>query len=209
ITVPTSTGTISDVNFAVSLTHSYLSDVQMDIISPLGTTVKLFDRSCGNTNNALILDYDDLGGSLVCGSTTVQTVSPFEPLAAFDGQNPQGVWTFRVRDVDATKIGTVDQASITICTKTYTLGISDIEINDFVVYPNPNKGNFNIQFTNKYSAGVKVMVHDLLGRKLYENKFENKSNFNENIQLKNTQPGLYLLTVIDGNRKEVRKILIK
>lgn len=209
ITVPTSTASISDVNFAVSLTHSYLSDVQMEIVSPLGTTVKLFDRSCGNTNNALILDYDDLGGSLVCGSTTVQTVSPFEPLAAFNGQNPQGVWTFRVRDVDATKIGTVDQASITICTKTYTLGISDIEINDFVVYPNPNKGNFNIQFTNKSSTGVKVMVHDLLGRKLFENEFENKSNFNENIQLKNVQPGLYLLTVIDGNRKEVRKILIK
>lgn len=209
ITVPTSTASISDVNFAISLTHSYLSDVQMEIVSPLGTTVKLFDRSCGNTNNALILDYDDLGGSLVCGSTTVQTVSPFEPLAAFNGQNPQGVWTFRVRDVDATKIGTVDQASITICTKTYTLGISDIEINDFVVYPNPNKGNFNIQFTNKSSAGVKVMVHDLLGRKLFENEFENKSIFNENIQLKNAQPGLYLLTVIDGNRKEVRKILIK
>ena len=53
------------------------------------------------------------------------------------------------------------------------------------------------------------MVHDLLGRKLFENEFENKSNFNENIQLKNAQPGLYLLTVIDGNRKEVRKILIK
>ncbi|SFE47061.1 zinc-dependent metalloprotease [Flavobacterium xueshanense] len=209
ITVPTSTGSISDVNFAVSLTHSYLSDVQMEIVSPLGTKVKLFDRSCGSTNNALILDYDDLGGSLVCGSTTAQTVSPFEPLAAFNGQNPQGVWTFRVRDVDATKIGTVDQASITICTKTYTLGISDVEINDFVVYPNPNKGNFNIQFTNKSSAGVKVMVHDLLGRKLFENEFENKSIFNENIQLKNVQPGLYLLTVIDGNRKEVRKILIK
>ena len=209
ITVPTSTGTIADVNFAVGLTHSYLSDVQMEIVSPLSTTVKLFDRSCGNTNNALILNYDDLGGSLACASTTAQTVSPFEPLAAFNGQNPQGVWTFRVRDVDATKIGTVDQASITICTKTYTLGISDIGINDFVVYPNPNKGNFNIQFTNKSSAEVKVMVHDVLGRKLFENEYENKSNFNENIQLKNVQPGLYLLTVINGNRKDIRKILIK
>jgi len=209
ITVPASTGTTSDVNFAVGLTHSYLSDVQMEIVSPLGTTVKLFDRNCGSTNNALLLTYDDLGSLLVCGSTTPQTVSPFEPLAAFNGQNPQGVWTFRVRDVDATKTGTVDQASITICTKIFTLATLDFEINDFAVYPNPNKGNFNVKFTTTSTSGVKVMVHDLLGRKLFENKFENESNFNKNIQLKNVQPGLYLLTVIDGNRKEVRKIVIE
>lgn len=209
ITVPTATGTTSDVNFAVGLTHSFLSDVQMEIVSPLGTTVKLFDRNCGSTNSALLLTYDDLGSLLVCGSTTPQTVSPFEPLAAFNGQNPQGVWTFRVRDVDATKTGTVDQASITICTKTFTLATLDFEINDFAVYPNPNKGNFNVKFTTTSTSGVEVLVHDLLGRKLFENKFENESNFNKNIQLKNVQPGLYLLTVIDGNRKEVRKIVIK
>jgi hypothetical protein len=49
----------------------------------------------------------------------------------------------------------------------------------------------------------------LLGRKLFESKFENKTNFNENIQLKNAQAGIYLLTVIDGDRKDVRKIVIE
>jgi hypothetical protein len=77
------------------------------------------------------------------------------------------------------------------------------------LYPNPNNGNFNIQFTSVSSNGVKVLVHDLLGRKLFENKFESNSNFNENVQLKNVQPGLYLLTVIDGDREEVRKIVIE
>lgn len=210
ITVPSTTASIADVNLSVGFTHAYLSDVQIDVISPQGTTVVLFERSCGATNSSLLLNYDDdLGGKIVCGTTTAQTVSPFEPLAAFNGQNPQGVWTFRIRDAYTGDVGTLNSASINICTQTFTLAAPDFQINDFVLYPNPNKGNFNIQFTSKSSSGVKVSVHDLLGKKLFENEFENNTNFNENIQLKNVQPGLYLLTVMDGERKEVRKIVIE
>lgn len=209
VSVPSSTGTVADVNVAVSFTHASLSDVQIEMVSPQGTTVKLFETSCGRTNSTLVLNYDDLGGVLACGTTTDQTVAPFEPLSAFNGQNPQGVWTLRVRDAYKADLGTLNSASITICTQTFTLEAPDFQINDFVLYPNPNKGNFNIQFTSVSSNGVKVLVHDLLGRKLFENKFESNSNFNENIQLKNVQPGLYLLTVIDGDRKEVRKIVIE
>ncbi|MFV8324503.1 reprolysin-like metallopeptidase [Flavobacterium sp. ZS1P14] len=209
VSVPSSTGTIADVNFAVGFTHSYLSDVQIEVVSPQGTTVKLFERSCGDTNSSLVLNYDDLGGVLACGTSTAQTVAPFEPLSPFNGQNQQGAWTLRVRDAYQANVGTLNSASITICTQTFTLAAPDFQINDFVLYPNPNKGNFNIQFTSASSSGVKVAVHDLLGRKIFEKKFENNSNFNENIQLKNIQPGLYLVTVIDGDRKEVRKIVIE
>lgn len=209
ITVPSTSGTIADVNLSVNFTHSYLSDLQIEVVSPLGTTVKLFDRSCGTTSNTLSLNYDDSGIALSCAATNIQTVTPFEPLAGFNGENPTGVWTFRIRDAFKGDVGTLNSASITICTQTFTLDAPEFQINDFVLYPNPNKGNFNVQFTSTSSNGVKVLVHDLLGRKLFENKFENNTNFNENIQLKNAQPGVYLLTVIDGERKDVRKIVIE
>ncbi|HEU4789934.1 MAG TPA: zinc-dependent metalloprotease family protein, partial [Flavobacterium sp.] len=64
IVVPSSTSEIVDVNFSMGLTHTYLSDVQIEVVSPKGTTVKLFDRSCGASDNSLILIYDDLGGVL-------------------------------------------------------------------------------------------------------------------------------------------------
>lgn len=209
VNVPASTETIVDVNFAVSFTHKYLSDVQLEVVSPQGTIVKLFDRSCGASNSNLVLNYDDAGVALACGTITAQTIIPFNPLAAFNGQSKQGVWTFRASDAQVNDIGKVDSAAITICTQTFTLAAPEFQINDFVLYPNPNKGNFNIQFTSNSSNGIKVLVHDLSGRKLFENEFKNKSNFNENIQLKNAQPGAYLLTVIDGNRKDVRKIVIE
>jgi hypothetical protein len=62
----------------------------MEVISPQGTTVKLFDRSC-NTNSTLLLSYDDSGADLACAATSLQTVVPFQALAAFNGENPQGI----------------------------------------------------------------------------------------------------------------------
>ncbi|MFV5690510.1 reprolysin-like metallopeptidase [Flavobacterium sp. LT1R49] len=209
VNVPSSTGTVSDVNFAVGFTHSYLSDVQIEVVSPQGTTVKLFERSCGDTNNSLILNYDDLGGILACGTTAAQIVAPFEPLSAFNGQNQQGVWTLRVRDAYQANVGTLNSASITICAETFTLAAPDFQINNLVFYPNPNKGNFNLKFTSDSTSTIKVLVHDLLGRKIFEKEYGIQQNFNENIQLKNVQSGLYLLTVIDGDKKEVRKIVIE
>jgi subtilisin-like proprotein convertase family protein len=209
ITVPATTASISDVNFALNLVHSYLSDVQVEVLSPQGKTVKLFEKSCVGINGNLILNYDDLGAVLSCGTTTAQTVAPFESLAAFNGQNPQGVWTLRVRDDDSGRNGTVNSATVTICTQIFVLDTLDFKINDFMLYPNPNKGDFNIQFTNVSSTNVQVLVHDLLGRKVYEKEFDNKLNFNETIHLKNVQSGVYLITVAAGKREIVRKIVVE
>jgi subtilisin-like proprotein convertase family protein len=209
INVPSTTGSIADVNFNVNFTHAFLSDVEMEVISPQGTTVKLFDRSCGTTNSTLSLTYDDAGTDLACAVTTLQTVAPFQALAAFNGQDPSGNWTFRIRDAHQNDTGTLNSASIAICTKSYTLSAEDFQIDDFVLYPNPNKGSFIIQFTSQSGTAVKVMVHDLLGRKLFDKEYENTSNFNQNIQLQNMQAGIYLLTVIDGSRKEVSKLVIE
>lgn len=210
IVVPASASEIVDVNFDLKFTHMYMSDVQIELESPKGTVVKLFDRFCGATNSSLALTYDDLGGTLTCGTTTPQTVAPAGLLSAFNGENPQGIWKLRVRDQFVDDTGKIDSASITICSSDYTtLSTSNFEINDFVLYPNPNKGNFTVRFTSSTSTGVLVMVNDMLGRKIYEKKFENNGDFNENIQLKNASSGVYLVTVSDGDRKGVSKIVVE
>jgi hypothetical protein len=43
-----------------------------------------------------------------------------------------------------------------------------LNVNDFLFIPNPNKGNFNVQFTSQSGNEIKVILHDLLGRKLFE-----------------------------------------
>jgi subtilisin-like proprotein convertase family protein len=210
IVVPASASEIADVNFNVVFTHTYISDVQIDVVSPKGTIVKLFDKSCGANDSTLNLKYDDLGGALNCGATSSQIVVPAGVLSAFNGENPGGTWKLRFRDTGASDIGTIDSASIEICSSTYTtLATSSFEINDFVLYPNPNKGDFNIRFSSSNTTDIKVFVTDMLGRKIYQKEFENTGDFNQNIQLKNASAGTYIITVVDGDRKGVSKIIVE
>lgn len=210
INIPSTSSTIVDVNVAIGVQHTFMPDVQIEIVSPQATTVLLQNKSCGTTLN---VSYDDSGSALNCNLTTLQNALPFQSLSTFNGQDPANTWTLRFRDISGGDSGTINSASVTICTKTYTatvLGINDLNFSNFILYPNPNKGIFNIQFTSQSKNDVKIIVHDLLGRKMYDNNYiKNSPVFNENIQLKNIVSGAYLLTVVDGDRKEERKIIIE
>jgi hypothetical protein len=95
----------------------------------------------------------------------------------------------------------LNSASINIC-KNYTLVEPNFELTNFVLYPNPNKGNFTLQFISTSKSGIKI-VHDVLGRKIFEKAMSYSGNMiMQNIQLVNTQPGLLLLTIIDGSKRK-------
>jgi len=208
ITVPSTSSTIVDVNVGIGVQHPFMPDVQIEIVSPQATTVILQKNSCGTNLN---LNYDDLGSAINCTSTSLQNIIPFQPLSVFNSQDPANTWTLKFRDISGGGAGTLTSASITICTKTYTaLATNNLNLSNFVLYPNPSKGQFNLQFTSQSENDVTIFVHDLLGRKVFEKKYNKTSSaFNEDIQLKNATSGVYLLTVVDGDRKEEKKIMIE
>lgn len=209
IEVSTANGEITDVNFSVSFRHTYISDVEIEVVSPKGTTVKLFDKSCGGTDASLVLTYDDLGGELNCGTTTNQLVIPAGALAAFNGENPQGTWKLKFRDTGVGDTGTIDAASIEICSSKYvTLDIPPYQIEDFLLYSNPNKGFFTVLFDSPDKNDVQVFVADMMGRKVYDRMFKNSGKFIQNIDLGNVRSGIYIVTIIDGDRKGVSKVVV-
>jgi len=206
------TGNVSSVSVFNNVTHSYISDVVTDISSPQNPTtfVKAFNRLCGATNGTLNLKHVDGGATVNCGGgTTLQTVASGESFGVFNGQNPQGTWTLRVYDLYTGDNGTLNSWSIEICTQTVTLSSDSFGLENFTLYPNPNNGNFNIQFTSTSGNEIKVNVHDIRGREIYSKSYTNNGLFNENLQLSNVQSGVYLVTVQDGSRKEVKKIVVQ
>jgi subtilisin-like proprotein convertase family protein len=209
ITVPTTSGVVSDVNVDLNFTHRYLSDIQIELVNPQGKTVKLFENGCGNTNGSLVLKYDDLGGVVNCGQQSAQTVAPFESLSLFNELNPTGIWTLRVRDEFAGDTGIINSAGVSICSKSFTpMAFTPIDLTKVMMYPNPNQGDFVVLFSSQFSSGITIIVHDLLGKKIYEKKFPSAPLFNEAIHLDSVQTGMYLLTVIDGSTTTVKKIII-
>jgi hypothetical protein len=91
-----------------------------------------------------------------------------------------------------------------------SLGVEDFALQNFELYPNPNKGNFTIKFDSTVTSNeIKVNVYDMRGRTIFENNYSNQVTFNENIQLNNAQAGVYLVSVTDGNQKLVKQLVIE
>ena len=215
LNIPTSVA-IGSVNVINRITHTYLSDVQTDISSPASpaTFVKLFNRSCGATDNTatgpLDLKFSTSGIGIDCLSTAPQTVTSGGNLASFNGQNPNGVWTFRVYDNFSGDTGTINSWGIEICTQTIVnLATEDFNFEDFSLYPNPNNGDFTIKFKSASSSDIKINVYDMSGRSILNKSYSNSGNFNQNITLDQVQAGIYLVSIVDGSKKIVKRIIVQ
>jgi subtilisin-like proprotein convertase family protein len=206
-------GVISDVNITMNLTHTWINDLTATLISPSGTQVQLFTQPCTNNDiQNISATFDDSGSNIVCGTNPGITgvVKSTQLLSAFNGQNSTGIWTLRILDGFNQDGGSLNNWSINICT-IQPLSIDEQEgaISNLAIYPNPNNGNFNIQFTSNSSNEINVGVHDMRGREIFAKKYSNNGLFNENLQLSNAQSGIYLVTIQDGSSKVTKKIVIE
>jgi hypothetical protein len=89
------------------------------------------------------------------------------------------------------------------------LANDEFGFSNFGIYPNPNKGNFNVQFDSATNNDIVIAVHDIRGRNVYERQFTNTGLFSQNIQLDGVQSGVYMVTVKDGDKKVVKKIVVE
>lgn len=200
---------ISSLSATVNIAHTYVSDLTVKLISPAGTEVNLLSGNCTSADN-INATFATGGGALVCGTNPAVsgTIAPVESLAAFNNQSSAGVWTLRVIDGFNLDGGTINSWSLNVCNMA-PLAVEDVHLQDFAIYPNPNNGNFNIQFTPSSTKDIKVHVHDIRGREIYTRTFQNNGLFNENLQLQGTASGVYVVTVENGGAKEVKKIVVR
>ena len=85
----------------------------------------------------------------------------------------------------------------------------EFNLANFSLYPNPNKGSFTVQFDSSSTNAIAIAVHDLRGRSIFERKYSNTGLFSQNIELNGMQTGVYLVTIKDGYKKVVKKIVIE
>jgi hypothetical protein len=85
-------------------------------------------------------------------------------------------------------------------------GINEISENRFTIYPNPNKGIFNIDFQNSNWNNIDINVYDMVGRKIFEQK--NDSGKNIQINIGNVKRGIYLISISSNKGNLTRKILV-
>lgn len=210
-------GTITSVKVNNKITHSLMSDVITDLGSPANQDVfvKVVNRVCGNLDGIMNLAVFDGGLKIKCNrGDALQEVYPSETFSGFNGQNPNGDWTFRAYNkYGNTGVGNLNSWSLEICTEpTELLSNHDLNVNEmtqFLVYPNPNNGSFDIRFKPKTNTTI-VSIYDLIGKLIFHKNYINGTDyFNKNISHKELTPGSYILIVQDGDDKVIKKIIVK
>jgi subtilisin-like proprotein convertase family protein len=199
--------TIESMTVNVDVTHTYISDLLVRIVHPDGATfVDVWSGDCGSNDN-FDVTFDDTAGSLTCASPTTGTYAPANPLSTFNGLDAQGDWTILIGDFFAEDTGNLNDWSIEICSE-QALSVTDFELSDLRVYPNPNNGSFNVGFSPKSGKDISIEVYDIRGRAIYSKTYGSVSRFDEVIQLNYADSGVYLLSIADGSQKVTKKIVV-
>ena len=210
--------TITDANFYANVTHPNIGQFNLLIKAPwqtsLNTAIWYNNSTCTNAN--MNKWFDTSGSAVNCSTNGTPSFLPYSTtnINAYNGNNSAGAWLIYFKDivVDSNVANaSFNTFTIQLCRSELipVLSSESFDISDLVLYPNPNNGNFNIQFTSTSGNEIKVNVHDLRGREIFTKKYSNNGLFNENLQLSNVQSGIYLVTIQDGSSKISKKIVIE
>jgi subtilisin-like proprotein convertase family protein len=111
-------GTITDIDVRLRINHPDLVDLDIHLIAPDGTAVKLaprvgksgadFGAAGANCSGLMTTFDDDAAGTALAG--TAPFLGAYRPdgrLSNYQGRGVHGTWTLRIRDVTPTETGTL------------------------------------------------------------------------------------------------------
>lgn len=78
------------------------------------------------------------------------------------------------------------------------------------VFPNPNKGTFNIELNLNFNSDVDIMIFDMVGKAVFTDKSTSFSGYyKKEIDLSNLAKGIYTANIIVNNETIRSKIIIQ
>lgn len=111
---------IEDIDVTLDISHTFVGDVDAFLISPAGTRVELFTDVGGEfggfLDNFTGTTLDDEAATSITAGTAPYT-GRFRPegfLSAFDGEDPNGIWTLEVSDDAGVNVGVLNSWSIAV-----------------------------------------------------------------------------------------------
>lgn len=89
------------------------------------------------------------------------------------------------------------------------MSVNEFTADSFSIVPNPNNGNFTLQFGSDISGKVKADIYDIRGRLISSYDLDTNSGLTKTISMDRPQTGIYILQVSNGNQKVAKKLIVK
>ncbi len=157
---------ITSIKMDLNLTHTYIGDLTVKLVSPAGTSVILHNESGGSADDIVGTYPDDL--------------TPAQSMDVFLGQNMSGTWTLTVIDAASYDTGTINSWCLHLGYPEDVLsGVEESGLPTALAlngnYPNPFNPMTKISFDLPRSTKVSLEVFDLRGHKVQTLVSENMS----------------------------------
>jgi len=90
------------------------------------------------------------------------------------------------------------------------VGLNDLQEDEVVVYPNPSKGIFRIEFNSGKSEQIHLSLFDTEGKILFAQSLQGKNkDIRKDFNLRSFPAGLYILKISDGYEILNKKIILQ
>jgi len=149
----------------------------------------------------------------ICNDTTTLTAINFansyawstgDTTASIDVTSP-GIYTVTTTDALGCQSTTSDTVIL------YCLGVEENDLQHAVdIYPNPSNGIFNVKWNASGTQKLKLSICNSLGQEIIRaDDFGINSSAEKQIDLSGYAPGIYFITIQNGNDWVVKKIVVQ
>jgi hypothetical protein len=100
------------------------------------------------------------------------------------------------------------------CTSTTTafvdqpVGINEMNIGTFSIHPNPSNGNFTVNLRGLYNEEYAFEIRNIIGKLVYAETFNGKAVNYVDLNLSESNKGVYFLTISNSKGKRTEKLII-
>lgn len=204
--------------------ESFTFDVVADGTQPLIASICWTDRHSDNINTGTANDttpvlVNDLDIRVTKSSTTYEPwkltgvdsnttgdniVDNFERI---DIAGATGTYTVTITHKGTLFDGLQAFAVVVSGIVSSNLGIDSEKISNLKIWPNPNKGKFNIFVES--NEKVTVTVSDVLGKIVHNETYSNDNTYIKSIDVDNLTNGVYIINVLSEGKKLTNKLIIE
>ena len=199
--------------------NNYYKDIASTVInSRINSCVLIENNYFENANNPWVSAYSDvLGGGDTIGNILIN--SPFQysddthelPSCSPDIPYEYSSVLHEPADVPALVMAFAGVGKLPTGDETYSsLAIDGTGIKILNLYPNPASGKVSVSFYLNDTQPIMISLVDLAGRKyaIFDGLYSNQGVQTIEADLSSFESGLYLLEMISGNEKSVRRLMI-
>jgi|JI102314A1RNA_FD_contig_41_1739749_length_2603_multi_4_in_0_out_0_1 hypothetical protein len=154
-----------------------------------------------NVTNTALSQSITIPLTALSGTTRMRIIIEYEDATNGVGQGPC--------DVDhLTEWGETEDYTLNITNN--SVGITEFDFEQFMVYPNPSEGIFNINIQSNNTENATVQLYDMRGRLISQNVLDsNESQINTSVDYTHVSEGIYLMKISKGNESGTKQIIIK